>query len=391
MTVLETVALGGVGLLAALPGLVNLKALIAIHALPRLCDVADELDAWPRLSIVVAACNESESIEAATRTLLALDYPDLEIVLVDDGSHEGTGAIADRLAAEEVRVQVVHIRELPEGWLGKVHALHQGTNAATGEFLVFTDADVHFAPNALRRVVALCEREKVGHLAVMPRMHGSTLAVDATIALFASLFLTNLDARSIGRPDSQAYAGVGAFGMVRRSDFERTAGWSRLRMEILDDVGLGWMMVREAGARSMLASGGNELSVLWHPTVPSLIRGLEKNGFVGMARARLAQALVMGIALPGSFLALGAALFSPVIWLRLIALFSLATALPLAWAYRERLAHSFWASLLAPLGLPVLGWSILRSTYQTLRGDGITWRGTHYSLKALRAGQCVDL
>ncbi len=390
MNILEGVLLSLLGLLAALPALLNLKALWAVNSLPHLGDVEPDLEAWPRLSVVVAACNEEGSIEAAARTLLGLNYPDLEIIVVDDRSEDATGAIVDRLADEDRRMRVVHVDELPEGWLGKTHALERGTRLATGEFVVFADADVHFAPDALRRVVTLCEREKLGHLAVMPCLHGSTLAIDATIALFGALFLTNLDAHEIGRPDSKAYAGVGAFGLVRRSDFERTEGWSRLRMEVLDDVGLGWMMVREAGARSMLLTGGSELRVLWHPTVPALIKGLEKNGFVGLARGHVGSALGIGILLPAAFLALGLALLSPSIWLRMISGISLLSALPLAYAFRTRLAHPFRATLFAPLGLPVLGWSILRSTWLTLRRGGILWRGTFYSLEALRAGQRVE-
>src|SRR6185503_6720653 len=99
---------------------------------------------WPKLSIIIPACNEAASIEAAVTSRLAQDYPDFEVCVIDDRSTDGTGAIVDRLAEGDPRVRAVHITELPEGWLGKVHALHRGVSIATGEWLLLSDADVHF-------------------------------------------------------------------------------------------------------------------------------------------------------------------------------------------------------------------------------------------------------
>lgn len=108
---------------------------------------------WPRVSIVLAARNEGATIGAALPTVLALDYPDFELIAVDDRSEDDTGAILDRLAAANPKLQVDHIRELPAGWLGKNHALHHGAQRATGKWILFTDADVHFTPGSLRRAV----------------------------------------------------------------------------------------------------------------------------------------------------------------------------------------------------------------------------------------------
>src|SRR6185369_2740694 len=108
-------------------------------------------------SVVVPACNEARTIERALTSLLAQDYPDLEIVLVDDRSSDETGAIIEHLAASDRRISAIHVRELPAGWLGKVHALQRGLERARGELVLFTDADIHFAPGALRRAVAWVE------------------------------------------------------------------------------------------------------------------------------------------------------------------------------------------------------------------------------------------
>ena len=96
-------------------------------------------------------------VEQATRSLLAQDYPELALIAVDDRSTDGTGAILDAIAAEDTRLKVLHIEELPAGWLGKTHALHAAAATSSADWLLFTDADVLFVPDTLRRAIALAE------------------------------------------------------------------------------------------------------------------------------------------------------------------------------------------------------------------------------------------
>jgi len=121
---------------------------------------------WPRVSVVVPSRDEAEAIEAAAQSLLVQDYPELELIAVDDRSSDGTGAILDRLAAADRRLGVVHVDALPEDWLGKNHACHRGAERATGEWLLFTAGDVVFAPGALRRVAGW---RRVGATCARPR------------------------------------------------------------------------------------------------------------------------------------------------------------------------------------------------------------------------------
>ncbi|NIP78703.1 MAG: glycosyltransferase, partial [Gemmatimonadetes bacterium] len=102
----------------------------------------------PRVTVVVAARDEAGHIAPTVHSLLAQDYPDLEVVAVDDRSTDGTGRILDRLAARQPRLRVLHIDTLPPDWLGKNHALHRGAELASGELLLFTDADVVMRPDA---------------------------------------------------------------------------------------------------------------------------------------------------------------------------------------------------------------------------------------------------
>ena len=177
----------GVGLVvlwATLGAVSSLAFLYGTVMLVRRCPQLDEVDAndpssWPTLSVVVPARDEAHTIEPAVASLLAQDYPNLQVVLVDDRSTDETGTIIDRLAAKDSRVAAVHVRELPDGWLGKVHALQRGVERASGDFILFTDADIHFAPGVLRRAIAWSEAERLDHLAVLAEVTSPSIWVAA--------------------------------------------------------------------------------------------------------------------------------------------------------------------------------------------------------------------
>jgi hypothetical protein len=367
---------------------VNLRVIRAVHVLPRLDAVSPDGSVWPAVSLIVAACNEADTIEQAARTLLAIDYPQLEIIVVNDRSTDNTGEIIGGLADEDPRLRAVHIGALPPGWLGKVYALHQATEIATGKYLVFTDADVHFAPEMLRRAVTLCERDDIGHLAVLPATRGGTLAADAAIASFAIGLFTAFDTKSVGREGSDEVVGVGAFGMIRREGFESTSGWPWLKMEILDDLGLAQMMVHQGGVSPCIVNGQGQLSLSWYEDLPAMVRGLEKNSFVGLCNSSLIRA---GFMASVPFL-LVAAVIAAAFLHGLAQVAGLLYLLSLVWlarAFRSTIGHPPLATVLSHFFLPVLSWAILRSTYKTLRQRGIYWRGTFYPLQALREGKRV--
>jgi len=110
-------------------------------------------DRWPLVSVLVPANNEQDTLFDAMQSLLRVDYPNLEVVIIDDRSTDRTGAVAEQLAAADPRIRILHIDELPAGWLGKVHALHRGIEVCNGEWLLFTDADVELRRGTLRRAL----------------------------------------------------------------------------------------------------------------------------------------------------------------------------------------------------------------------------------------------
>ncbi|MBL0922380.1 MAG: glycosyltransferase [Phycisphaerales bacterium] len=334
-----------------------------------------------RLSVIVPARNEAARIETTLRRLLAQRYADLEIIAIDDRSDDATGEIMDRIAHEDPRLHVVHVRQLPDGWLGKCHACHLGAARATGAWILFTDADVWLAEDAALRAVAAAQRDGAGHLCMLPAMHrctpaGRAAVLAASLAGLRHVLMTNLALRPTA-------IGVGAFNLVRADVFRAFGGYERLRMEVVDDVKLG-LLAQRAGARTRVYFGAQDAECDWADSARGLVRILEKNMFaiIGFrawlaALILLAGAVAVGAGLVGPFT------MTPAGWFAAAGLFS---SVPLAWRIARMHGWSGWEALAAPLGFLTLLAAMANSTLRTLRAGGVRWRDTFYPLRDLRRG-----
>jgi glycosyltransferase involved in cell wall biosynthesis len=380
--------LGGVGALAALAwcALHGLGA-YALARVPRLPPAPPEDAAPPSLSVIVPACDEADTLEPALRSLLAQDYPGLEIVLVDDRSTDGTGAVVDLLAAADPRVKAVHVRELPPGWLGKVNALRRGAELATGRYLLFTDADVHFAPGALHRALAFAVAHRLEHLTLIPRLRCTSLLQGALMNAFFAGYVRRTLGRALG--EAPTPFGFGAFNLVDRAAFEATEGFAWLRMDVLDDIALGALM-QGAGRRAGLATATDALEVLWYPTARDAVRGFGKNMFGGLAGYRPGVAAAMVLA--SLWLGVGPALaaFGTGVWYAGALAAALGALGVESWVLHRRFTLPLGASLLAPLTHLLGAWAMTRSAWVCWRAGGVRWRGTFYPLAELRAGRRVS-
>ena len=347
---------------------------------------------WPRLSVVIPACNEAATLESAVATLLQQDYPDLEIVLVDDRSTDGTGELIDRLAHQDPRIRTVHIGILPQGWLGKVHALHRGVEQASGAWLLFTDADVHFAAGTLRRAIAVVLHQRVDHLTLIPRAIQKSFWLDVAVNTFGLLFFITTRAGSVNRPHSKAFVGIGAFNLVSAWRFHQTVGFEWLRLEPGDDVGLG-MIMKQAGGTTRLAFAYEDLSVQWYASVAAMFKGLEKNLFgpgsdyrwwLMLLQVGMIWALVVA---PYFSLALGLAHGLAPLWIAGAAAISMHLIFSIFFVPERKTKRL--SLLLFPVGVLLITAMMLRAGYQCVKNGGIDWRGTHYPLDQLRSGQRV--
>src|SRR5580698_868867 len=235
----------------------------------------------PRVSIIVPARNEGEHIRETLVQLLALDYSNYEIIAVNDRSTDRTGQIMSEVAASPQAhglLSAIHVAELPQGWLGKTHAMWTAGQQATGDWLLFTDADVLFKPDALRRAVAYAEAERADHLVLFPRMLMKRPGEKMMIAFFQVLFVFGHRPWKVADPKARDHMGVGAFNMVRRSAYEAVGTYRALRMEVVDDMKLG-KVVKNAGFRQRNVYGEDLISIHWAKGAFGIVDNLTKNFF----------------------------------------------------------------------------------------------------------------
>ena len=342
---------------------------------------------WPRVSLIVPARNEVETLGPAMRSRLAEGYPALEVVLVDDRSTDGTGALVDAIAAEDSRVRALHLDSLPPGWLGKLHAMSEGLRRATGEWILFSDADVHLAPGTIARAVSLAEAQRLDHLSILPQLDPATWLVDAALASFTRTGLVLGRVWLVSDPRSKVGGSVGAFGLVRRDALERSPGIEHLRLEVADDLALG-QMLKSSGSRSALANGRELVRIHWYRSLAELTRGTEKGAAV--FDHRLLPALcwtgALGALELGPFLAAAFAPSAIAHWMGLggAALLLGSTLWMCRFAGQRTLP-----ALLSPLGVVVNGVLLLRAAVVGKIRGGVQWRSTLYSPQELRPGRRV--
>ena len=351
------------------------------RALIDMAPLAPDDPTAPLVSIIVPARDEAAAVEEGLRSLLSLDYPRYEVIAIDDRSTDGTGEIMDRVAAGNARCRVLHLTELPPGWLGKNHANMQGARLARGEYLLFTDGDVVFRPPILRHALKFMQGRGLDHLALFPETPAAnfwqSLLMNHFVVLFA--ILTRYPLARIRRLRF-AYVGIGAFNLVRRSAYLAVGTHERLRLEVADDLILG-KLLKQAGFAQDVLDGRPLAWVRWQTGLRGMIGGLEKNAFAGtryslvVATLGVLSQLLLAV-VPPLLIILGPA--------RLPAAVLCAIMVGNA-ALTTRITRS---SLLVPpfyaVAQVLFAYIIARSTYVTLRDRGVTWRGTFYPLAELR-------
>jgi len=353
--------------------------------MPRLSDFKVTPDAsLPRLSLIFAARDEEQKLPAALASMLEIDYPDLEIIAVDDRSTDATSRILDDLAAAHSHLTVIHVTQLSDGWLGKPHALYLAAEAAHGEWLVFTDADVTFTPNSLRRAVALVLTNRADHLSLLARAEMVGFWEKLVMTFFALGFLLGCEPWLASDPRSKRYIGIGAFQMIRRDVYESVGGMRRLAMEVVEDMKLG-KLVKQAGFRSLVGRVTDEVSVRWQAGLGNLVRGTTKNFFAATGFSLpFASLQVFGLLLMSVFPWIALVLAHG--WLRALAAISVACAMLLHTAVTRETQSSPLYSLTHPFAALIFMWMLVRSTIVTLWRGGIVWRDTFYPLAKLRRG-----
>jgi glycosyltransferase involved in cell wall biosynthesis len=383
--------------IAAFCALWVVQAALVFKHMEELRDLAElsppEPPTWPLVSVISAARNEAADIADSLSSRLSDGYPNLEIIIVDDRSDDATPQIIAEFARRDPRVRPVRVDELPPGWLGKVHALQRGVEAASGAWLLFSDADVLVEPDMLGKAVAHCEAEGYDLLALVPEFRSRSWVVGVLWAIFVRVMAMPVSPRAVRDPSSPVAVGSGGYTLVRRPAFDATPGFEHLRLETADDMSLG-LMVKRAGGRCDYLNGRHAASVSIYDSLGAFYRGVEKNGssFGGLPFWLLA----------GVFLLLGCLEYSPLIaiavglsagagwliWLG-VATTLLATATTVAALYRN--TGLVLPALLWPIGWALMASGVLRSAWLFHRRGGALWRGTFYPKEEILDAQRFKL
>jgi cellulose synthase/poly-beta-1,6-N-acetylglucosamine synthase-like glycosyltransferase len=345
----------------------------------------EELPNWPSVSLIAPARNEERHLEVAVRSLTRLDYPSLQITIINDRSTDRTGPILDSLAAEFPQLNVVHLTELPPGWLGKNYAMHVGADRSSGKWLLFTDADIVYEPTALRRAILYANHYSIDHLCGWPDIHAPNWLLSAFMSTFAIYLFLFVRIWSIRNPNSTAHIGVGAFNLIKTAVYRAVGGHERIRMRPDDDLKLG-KIVKLAHYRQDLVDATGLLSLEMYRSVGELVRGLEKNAFSGAdynVPLTVFSSLLSLLFLVWPYLAVFI-VSGPARWAYVTVCLSLWL---MAWGSARTMKVSSSCALIYPVAVLMFVYIQWRTMLLNYYHNGIHWRDTHYSLAELRANK----
>ena len=337
---------------------------------------------FPRVSVVIPARDEERTIERTVRAFLAQTYPEVEIVVVNDRSTDRTREILDGLLRSPAnrqpptanRLIVVDNEEPPAGWLGKPWALHQGSRRATGELLLFVDADVLYEPDAIAAAVAHLETCDAALLSLFPRLEMRGFwehVVMPNLAVFAFIFLPLWLVNRTRIPLLAVGGGPG--NLVRRQDYDAMGGHESLQDAVVDDVALARLM-RRGGRRTETVRAEDSVTVRMYHGLGEIIRGFTKNAFAVFGYNYFVAALFLSLAVVFHLLPFALALTGNLVALAAVAVILLTRVILFA-SIGYRLDN---ALLGHPLMIGAWCWILLRSVWFTGIRRQLHWRGRTY-------------
>jgi hypothetical protein len=301
---------------------------------------------------------------------------------VNDRSTDSTATILSEVQVDYPNVKVIAVDTLPEGWLGKNHALYKGYEAAKTDYLLFTDADVVYDKSVLTRALGYTLQNNLDHLTILPGIVSRSGILSSVLMTFVIMLTAMQRPWAVRRKTSKASMGVGAFNLVKKSAYEQAGTHEVIKMRPDDDLRLG-ALLKASGGKADVLYGTGMISVEWYNSVKEFINGLMKNVFSGFdynvfkAIGGALGTLVVFV-LPLPLMLLSANVF--VMWCA-VGLFL--CQLLLYWKMPGT-ESKWWYGVLSVYGGVIMLYVVIKATVKTLRDGGIYWRGTFYGLGELR-------
>ncbi|PAE43885.1 glycosyl transferase [Bacillus sp. 7884-1] len=357
-------------------GLIGLRKIEALEA-------ETSLENGPLLTVIVAARNEAGQIKSSILSQLEQTYKNVEWILVNDRSTDSTGLLMNELQQKDQRISVIHIEELPEGWLGKNNALYRGFLQASGKWLLFTDADVKFEKEAFAKALNYFERHGLDHLTAAPNLSAKKFWLKSFVAFFLFGFSYFKRPWAANNPKSKVGTGIGAFNLVSKEAYQSFGTHERVKMRPDDDLQLG-MKMKQAGYRQRIVTALKLIEVEWYGSLQEAFVGLEKNTFAGL-QYRISMVL---FAIFGVFITNVLPFITIFSSDEIVALLSLGNIVLSGIHYvlviKKMTLFSPVMFLVLPATALLFIYSIIRASLLTFKRGGIMWRGTVYKLSELR-------
>jgi len=332
----------------------------------------------PPLAIVVAVRNEEEDLEKALQSLCNINYTNHRLIVVNDRSTDRTAEILARF--NHPKLTIITIDTLPDGWLGKNNALYQGYKNSTEEWILFTDADVEFHPDAISRAFGFVEERNLDHLSIMFDARSRSMLLNSVLPTFMMMLMMVIRPWDAKRPRRSGSIGVGAFNLIKRAAYERAGTHVKIRLRPDDDLKLG-RNIKRAGLRQDALKGKDYICLEWYKNVGQFINGLMKNSFLvgnyNVFRSIadiLATLFLVALPLPLMFVFgdTNIRLMAGLILVIQIGFMGIITT------------NKWWCALMISFSGFLMAYIVARSTFITLKQGGIYWRDSFYSLAMLK-------
>jgi len=343
----------------------------------------------PKVSVILPARNEEDFITKCLETLCRQNYKNFEIIAINDSSEDKTGEIIEKFAKNDSRVIHVSAREKPKNWMGKNWACMEGFKKATGDLLLFTDADTKFEKNVMELTVSHLLSESLDALTVIPRLRCIDKITKITLPMLSTFLHSRYSALNVNNPKKEVGYFFGSFFMITREIYEGIGTHEIVKQEIVEDGALG-KITKESGGVLKMVRGEHLIEALYSRSAKEMWNGLKRlmvplyhqnsSWAVGVFFAVLfilfmpIPLLTYSIIAFDSSLSFTTLLISAII--STITLF-LASALEAKMGLNLSLVYSIFA----PLGGLIVVLGFLAGILQANKSTAVSWRGRKYSVK----------
>jgi cellulose synthase/poly-beta-1,6-N-acetylglucosamine synthase-like glycosyltransferase len=353
--------------------LLNLKKIQQVKSQPI-------IEEQPPLAIIIAVRNEEDDLENALQSVCNINYNNYRIIVVNDRSTDRTADILQGFIARYPKLTVIAVTTLPDGWLGKNNALYQGYLSSTEEWMLFTDADIVFHPDAINRALGYAVKHQLDHLTILPEAISRSVILNSILGTFGIILMMHMRPWGARNPKSKGFAGIGAFNLVRRDAYERIGTHTHIKLRPDDDMQLG-QTIKSAGLKQDVLGGQQYICLEWYKNLQEFINGLMKNSF-SVVEYKLGLAILNALMVLLCFaLPVPAMLIFGSTEIRLMAGVVFLFQVLYMVAVRP---NKWWYALMIPFASFLIVYTTLKSALITIRQGGIYWRDSFYTLDMLK-------